>query len=159
MAGSFPPTIIVVHPREKRSKCTVESLRGRDGFVFWTFPDRGPEPLGGYVRLAMEGPMISPADATRGLLLLDGTWRLAERMEKFFRELPTRSLPAIQTAYPRMSRIKPDPTGGLATIEALYAAYRLMGRACDRLLDDYHWARQFVAANEWAWPASTDPTS
>ncbi len=159
MAGSFPPTIIVVHPREKRSKCTVESLRVREGFVFWTFPDRGPEPLGGYVRLAMEGPVISPTDATRGLLLLDGTWRLAERMEKFFRELTTRSLPAIQTAYPRMSRIKPDPTGGMATIEALYAAYRLMGRACDSLLDDYHWAQQFVAANEWAWPASTDPTT
>jgi pre-rRNA-processing protein TSR3 len=145
----FPPTIIVVHPREKRSKCTVETLRGRDGFVFWTFPDRGPEPLSGYVRLVMEGPALCADDADRGLLVLDGTWRLAHRMDKFFHELPARSLPPIQTAYPRISRIKPDPPGGLATIEAIYAAYRQLGRPCAGLLDEYHWAAEFLAHNGW----------
>jgi pre-rRNA-processing protein TSR3 len=145
----FPPTIIVVHPREKRSKCTVESLRGRDGFVFWTFPDRGPEPLAGYVRLVMQGPVLCRDDADRGLLVLDGTWRLAHRMEKFFYELSPRSLPPIQTAYPRVSRIKPDPPGGLATIEAIYAAYRQLGRPREGLLDQYHWAAEFLARNSW----------
>jgi pre-rRNA-processing protein TSR3 len=150
LTDPFPPTIIVVHPREKRSKCTVEFLRGRDGFVFWTFPDRGREPLAGYVRLAMEGPVLSREDAERGLLVLDGTWRLAFRMDKFFRELPPRSLPPIQTAYPRLSRITPDPAGGLATIEAIYAAYRRLGRPVDGLLDQYHWAAEFLARNEWS---------
>jgi pre-rRNA-processing protein TSR3 len=148
--GLFPPTIIVVHPREKRSKCTVEPLRGRDGFVFWTFPDRGPEVLDGYVRLVVEGPELSEQDKRRGLLVLDGTWRLAHRMEKFFYELPPRSLPPTKTTYPRLSRIAPDPAGGLATIEAIYAAYRQLGRPCEGLLDHYHWAAEFLARNNWA---------
>jgi pre-rRNA-processing protein TSR3 len=150
LVSPFPPTIIVVHPREKRSKCTVEPLRGRDGFVFWTFPDRGPESLDGYVRLVVEGPVLSAQDAQFGLLVLDGTWRLAHRMEKFFHELPPRSLPTTtKTAYPRLSRLTPDPAGGLATIEAIYAAYRQLGRPCEALLDHYHWAAEFLARNNW----------
>lgn len=149
LTNRYPPTIIVVHPREKRSKCTVEPLRGRDGFVFWTFPERGDEPLDGYVRLVMEGPVLSLQDAQCGLLVLDGTWRLAQRMDKFFKDVPPRSLPPIQTAYPRLSRIIPDPSGGLATIEAIYAAYRQLGRDCQGLLDRYHWATDFLARNHW----------
>ena len=149
MPDHFPPTIIVIHPREKRSKCTVEPLRDREGFVFWTFPDRGKESLAGYVRLGMEGPVLTAADADCGLLVLDGTWRLARRMDKFFHNVPPRSLPPIQTAYPRLSRITPDPIGGLATIEAIYAAYRLIGRPCDGLLDHYHWAGEFLRRNAW----------
>jgi pre-rRNA-processing protein TSR3 len=145
----FPPTIIVVHPRERRSKCTVEPLRDREGFVFWTFPEQGAEPLDGYVRLGIGGPLLSADDGDRGLLVLDGTWRLAGRMDKFFRQLPLRSLPPILTAYPRASYIYPDPAGGLATIEAVYAAYRILGRPCHGLLDDYHWAAEFLTRNQW----------
>lgn len=142
-----PPTILVVHPRERRSKCSVEALRGRDGFVFWTFPSQGPESLEGYVRLGMGGPVIGPDDAGGGLLILDGTWRLASKMESDYAELPVRSLPELQTAYPRTSKLFEDPAGGLATIEALWAAYRLMGRPTDKLLDHYQWAERFVEAN------------
>jgi pre-rRNA-processing protein TSR3 len=144
---AFPPTIIVVHPREKRSKCTVEPLRGRPGFVFWTFPEQGPEPLDHYFRLGIGGEPLSAADTARGLLVLDGTWRLADRMEKFFRQVPLRSLPSIKTAYPRASYTYPDPSAGLATIEAIYAAYRILGRPCDGLLDGYHWSREFFERN------------
>jgi pre-rRNA-processing protein TSR3 len=147
---AFPPTIIVVHPREKRSKCTVEPLRGRPGFVFWTFPDQGPEPLDNYVRLGIGGELLSPGDTNRGLLVLDGTWRLADRMDKFFRQVPLRSLPPVKTAYPRASYNYPDPASGLATIEAIYAAYRVLERPCDGLLDEYHWAKEFLAQNYWA---------
>jgi pre-rRNA-processing protein TSR3 len=145
------PTIIVVHPREKRSKCTVEWLRSREGFVFWRFPedvpllrrssttvpvdaaerppqdDRVPEGLTGYVRLGLGGPLLSPADAGCGLLVLDGTWRLAKRMEPAFSGLPVRTLPAWETAYPRVSKLSPDPLGGLATIEAIFVAYTVLG--------------------------------
>jgi pre-rRNA-processing protein TSR3 len=148
--GGFPATIIVVHPRERRSKCTVEPLRGREDFIFWTFPEMGAEPLDGYVRLGIGGPVLSTADGDRGLLVLDGTWRLADRMEKFFRDVPLRSLPTVKTAYPRASYVYPDPAGGLATIEAIFAAYRILGRPCAGLLDGYHWAAEFVAANQWA---------
>lgn len=144
---SAPPTIIVVHPKERRSKCTVAPLRGHRGFVFWKYPQRGPESLAGYVRLGLGGPPIGPDDADRGLLLLDGTWRWAAVMERDFADLPVRSLPPLQTAYPRVSKRHDDPAGGLATIEALYAAYSLLGRNTDGLLDRYHWAEEFLQRN------------
>lgn len=143
-----PPTIIVVHPKERTSKCTVAPLRGREGFVFWKFPKRGPEPLEGYVRLGMGGPLLSEDDAERGLLVLDGTWRWAERMERDFSEVPVRSLPPWKTAYPRTSKLYDDPDAGLATIEAIYAAYTHLGRSTEGLLDSYHWADEFLALNE-----------
>ncbi|MEE3284315.1 MAG: hypothetical protein VX311_06995 [Planctomycetota bacterium] len=142
-----PPTIFVVHPRERSSKCSIEPLRDRAGFVFWKFPHRGPEPLEGYIRLGMGGPQIGPGDAGSGLLVLDGTWRLAARMEPGFTELPVRSLPVLQTAYPRTSKLFQDPDGGLATIEAVWAAYHLMGRSTDGLLDHFRWGDQFIADN------------
>ena len=147
---TWPPTVIIVHPREKRSKCSVEPLRGRDDFIFWTFPQRGTESLDGYFRLGMGGPEVSESDSARGMFVLDGTWRLAARMEKHFDKLPVRSLPPVKTAYPRVSKLEPDPLGGLATIEAIYAAHRLLDRPTDGLLDEYYWAEGFLEANQWA---------
>lgn len=143
--ASPPPTILVVHPKERRSKCTVEPLRGREGFVFWKWPRRGPEPLDGYVRLGLGGPVLSAGDASRGLLVLDGTWKLAAKMEPDFADLPVRSLPSHwRSAYPRVSKLTNDPTAGLATIEAIYAAYVALGRATTGLLDEYHWRDDFL---------------
>ena len=144
---AFPPTLIVVHPREKRSKCTVECLRHRPGFEFRTFPVTPIPDLRNYVQLSMLGPELSDADAEKGLLVLDGTWRLAERMAPFFEKVPPRSLPPWQTAYPRSSKNFPDPHGGLATIEAIFAAYRALGRDTAGLLDDYHWRDKFLKLN------------
>lgn len=141
------PTVIVVHPKEKRRKCTVEPLRGRDGFSFWTYPRRGPEPLVGYVRLGLGGPELSEADAAAGLLVLDGTWRLAGRMEDDYSSVPIRTLPAWETAYPRVSKLFDDPLGGLATIEAVFVAYTVLGRSVDGLLNEYHWRDKFLALN------------
>jgi pre-rRNA-processing protein TSR3 len=149
MSDPYPPTIIVMHPREKRSKCTAEPLRSCHGFIFWTFPKCGPEPLAGYVRLGVGGRILSGEDTGRGLLILDGTWRLADRMERFFKQIPLRSLPPTETAYPRLSRLYPDPPSGLATIEAIYVAYRILGRPYEGLLDGYHWAEEFVSRNRW----------
>ena len=142
-----PPTIIVVHPKEKRSKCTVEPLRGRDGFAFWKFPKRGDESLEGYVRLGLGGSELSAADADSGLLILDGTWRLAGRMEEDYAAVPVRTLPAWETAYPRTSKLFEDPLGGLATIEAVFAAYAILNRDTSGLLDEYHWREDFLRKN------------
>ena len=141
------PTIIVVHRRENRKKCSVEPLRTRDGFVFWTYPDDGPESLDGYVRLGIGGPILSEADRDCGLLVIDGTWRLAERMEKKYAHLAVRSLPSCHTAYPRVSKVFDDPTAGLATIEAIYLAYHLLGRDTSTLLDHYRWRDEFLQEN------------
>lgn len=96
--------------------------------------------------------MIGPADAESGLLVLDGTWRWVEPMERLAASLPVRSLPPLETAYPRSSKMLENPEGGLATIEAIYAAYRLLGRDTAGLLDHYHWGADFVERNSALWP-------
>lgn len=140
--------MIVVHPKERRSKWSVEPLRGRDGFVFWKWPRQVPESLDGYVRLGLGGPELSKEDADRGLLVLDGTWKLASKMEPDYSELPIRSLPGHwKTAYPRVSKLTEDPSSGLATIEAIYAAYAALGRDTAGLLDAYFWKERFLQLN------------
>ena len=146
----FPPTVLVVHPKERRSKCTVEPLRGRSGFLFVKFPDDVPISLDHYVRLGLGGPELSSDDADKGLLILDGTWKLAGRMEPTYADLPVRTLPPIKTAYPRVSRLYEDPNAGLATVEALYAALRVMCRPVNGVLDEYHWRNEFLELNDWA---------
>ncbi|MGD9856665.1 MAG: hypothetical protein AB7U20_17095 [Planctomycetaceae bacterium] len=142
-----PPTMIVVHPKEKRRKCTVEVLRRRADFVFRRYPDVGESPPAGYVRLGLGGIALSTADRGCGLLVLDGTWRLAERMEQDFARIPVRTLPPWKSAYPRTSKLFDDPHGGLATIEAIYAACHILGRDVSGLLDAYHWRDEFLALN------------
>ena len=149
-----PATIIYVHPTENPRKCTVRALRERVDFVFHKWP-RDPErlrrpDLRGYVRLSLDGPPIGPADRDHGLLVLDATWRHVVPMERAFEDVPTRSLPPLVTAYPRQSKVFDDPGGGLATIEAIYGAFRLMGRSVDGLLDHYHWRSAFLEANGWS---------
>ena len=79
--------------------------------------------------------------------MIDGTWRLAERMEKKYADVPVRSLPAWQTAYPRVSKVFDDPTVGLATIEAIFIAHQALGRNTTGLLDQYHWREEFLQKN------------
>ncbi len=141
------PTIIVTHPKERRKKCSVEPLRNRAGFLFWKYPKFGPESLENYVQLGFGAPQLSPADADRGLLVLDGTWRYAATMQASFVDVPVRSLPTCQTAYPRVSKLFDEPSGGLASIEAIYVAYKLIGRDTDGLLSDYNWADEFLRIN------------
>ena len=142
-----PSTIIVVHPKENRAKCSVEPLRDREGFVFWKFPERGTEPLDGYVRLGISGPELTSDDFATGLVVLDGTWRWAADMERAWQDVPVRSLGPWQTAYPRVSKVFDDPAAGLATIEAIYAAYLQMNRPVDGLLDAYYWRDAFLERN------------
>lgn len=125
----------------------MQPLRVRADFLFWNHPHRGEQPLDNYVRLGFGGPVIGPEDSGKGLLVLDGTWRWAATMEADYTDLPVRSLPEIQTAYPRVSKSYDDPAGGLATIEAIWAAYRLMGRETAGLLDEYHWKDEFLRLN------------
>ena len=149
-ARAQPPnlrTVIVIHPRERREKCSVEPLRERPDFAFFTFPHPVTLDLSNYVQLGIGGSELTAADADRGLLLLDGTWRLAERMTPFYRHVPVRTLPRILTAYPRKSSVFPDPPAGLATLEALYAAFRILGRPTQGLLDRYHWRQRFLELN------------
>jgi len=145
--ADIPPTVIVVHPREKRSKCSVEPLRGRPGFEFRTFPVKLDLSRERYVRLGIGGPLLGPGDRAKGLLVLDATWRLAARMDAAYADFEIRSLPLWRTAYPRTSKLTEDPDTGLATIEAIYLAFHVLGRSTEGLLDHYRWAREFLELN------------
>jgi pre-rRNA-processing protein TSR3 len=147
LACTFLPTIVVRHPKENPKKCSIWPLRGRDDLVFLPFPVKDRPNLEDYIRLAAEGPDLSPQDQQKGLLVLDGSWRWAAAMERAFQDVPPRALRGFKTAYPRVSRRGTDPSHGLATVEALFIAYRLLGRPTAGLLDHYHWAKQFLDAN------------
>lgn len=147
MPEAPPPTVIIRHPKENPRKCSVLPLRGRGDVLFFSHPVRERPDLSGYVRLAAEGPPLTEADAGAGILLLDGSWRRAGSMERAFADVPPRSLAGWKTAYPRVSKRGTDPDNGLASVEALYLAYHLLGRPTAGLLDHYRWAKEFLAAN------------
>ncbi|MCH9610647.1 MAG: hypothetical protein S4CHLAM81_06350 [Chlamydiales bacterium] len=95
--------------------------------------------------LATEGPELSKEDDNLGMFILDGTWKLATVMENNLPLPPIkRSLPPLTTAYPR----RQEQEDGLATVEALFAAYVILGRNVDGLLDNYYWKRDFIMSND-----------
>ena len=122
-------------------------LKGRPDLSFVHYPPKAPLALEGYIRLAADGPPLTAADRDSGILLLDGSWRWAEAMTQDFAHVPPRSLHGYQTAYPRVSKLGTDPDNGLASIEALYIAYHILGRSTEGLLDHYHWAKPFLELN------------
>lgn len=144
---TYPITIIVRRRKENPKKCSVIPLKGRADVQFLSYPVKNPPELAGYIRLAAEGPPLSSADRECGVLLLDGSWRAADSMIANFLDVPARSLGGWKTAYPRASKLGTDPDNGLASIEALYLAYRLLGRPTEGLFDHYHWAKQFLELN------------
>jgi pre-rRNA-processing protein TSR3 len=147
MPALFPPTVIVRHSHENPRKCSILPLRGRSDVTFLQHPVARRPPLEGYVRLAAEGEPLSAADAACGLLLLDGSWRWADAMTRDFLDVPPRSLCGVRTAYPRVSKLGTDPDNGLASVEALFVAYHLLGRPTTGLLDHYRWAEEFLRLN------------
>jgi len=170
---SLPRIVVIRHPKEKRSKCSLLPVEGREG----TFFHRGTPDFSfdatGFLLLAPGAPEISHEDAflsegelaafqgddraqyvfrdgqgraIRPVLLLDSVWRLLPGLRSLVHGSPLeRSLPAwMKTAYPRVSKMTEDPSCGLASIEALYAALRLMGFDSPELLEGYYWRDGFM---------------
>jgi pre-rRNA-processing protein TSR3 len=114
-----------------------------------THPLKARPPLEGYIRLAADGPELSAADTKAGLLLLDSSWRRLEPMSRPFLDVPPRSLHGYRTAYPRRSKVFDDPENGLASVEALFVAYHILGRPTDGLMEHYRWADEFLRINRF----------
>jgi pre-rRNA-processing protein TSR3 len=149
LVAAFPPTLVIRSPHENPKKCSILPLRGRADLRFLSYPTNETPGLENYVCLAAEGPPLTSDDRDRGLLLLDASWRRAAVMRQAFAHVPARSLTGFHTAYPRVSKRGTDPDQGLATVEALYIAYHLLGRATAGLLDHYRWRNEFLRLNEW----------
>jgi pre-rRNA-processing protein TSR3 len=145
---TLPVTYIVRHPKENPKKCSVLPLKGRPDLAFLNYPVKQPPDLTGYIRLAADGPELSAADQTMGLLLLDGSWRWARSMTQAFADVSPRSLQGFHSAYPRVSKLGTDPDNGLATVEALFVAYHILGRPTAGLLEHYRWADEFLRLNQ-----------
>jgi pre-rRNA-processing protein TSR3 len=142
----FPPTIILRHNRENLNKCSLRGLETRDDMIFLTYPISTLPDLTTYCVLTLDGPPLTKEDAHLGLFLIDGTWRYAKKMAK---SLPasyiSRSLPShFRTSYPRRQPDCPEPERGLASVEALYLAYKILERTTEGILDQYHWKDLFM---------------
>lgn len=138
--------IIIRHQKENRKKCTLTPLEHDNRFTFIKYPFHTSLPkLDSYIVLTVNAPLLTQEDRGYPLVLIDGTWRYAEKM---LAQLPTgslyRSLPKEwKTAYPRRQEVDE----GLASIEALFAAFTILGLNTDQLLDKYYWAKPFLEKN------------
>ncbi len=134
--------------RESSRKCSLTPLRGMPGIRFVEYaPDRRLD-ASGRILLHPDGEPIGPTDAEHRLLLVDCAWRRVPQLVATVDGEPLlRRLPPLVTAYPRRSRLFEDPSSGLASIEALYAALALLGRPRPDLLEHYRFRDAFLAAN------------
>jgi len=139
------PISIIRHPKERRSKCSLTPLEGREDISFYKAREGWSFDMSGFTVLTLGARELSAEDAGRPLLLLDSTWRLLPQLEACLHGAGVhRTLPAVATAYPRISKIAEDPHGGLASVEALYLAKLLLGERDDSLLEAYYWRKQFL---------------
>ena len=152
-----PGCIIIRHTRENLKKCSLEPLRSRKDLHFFTYPEcvQGKETLpdlSSWLLLDIDGPPLSSRDRGRGIIIIDATWRLAEKIVSQVKPLHAvekRSMPeGFLTAYPRRQEDCPDPEKGLASLEALFIAYRILGIDTTGLLDHYYWKEAFLEKNQ-----------
>jgi len=143
-------TVILRHRRENLKKCSLRGLEGRSDLQFYTYPTHSLPDYTGYILLKVGAPILTSTDADKGLFLIDGTWHLAQVMEKQLPfKLVERSLPEnYKTAYPRRQTKCPNPETGLASVEALYIAHSILGLSTEGLLSHYHWKNDFLALNK-----------
>jgi pre-rRNA-processing protein TSR3 len=141
------PIVVLRHPREFLPKCSLSPLHGRPDITFLLATADFRLDATGMTLLQVDAEPLSEADRGRPLLLLDSTWRLLPRLvRRLTGAFVPRSIPGdVLTAYPRKSSVTPDPERGLASVEALYVAKRVMGEDDRTLLDGYHWREQFLA--------------
>lgn len=142
------PTTVIRHHKEKIRKCSLRFLHTRPEMTFLRQRGGFEFDATGFTLLAVDAPPLSRADAGRPLLLLDSTWRWLPQLLACLRGEPVpRSIPGhLRTAYPRTSKVFDDPEAGLASIEALYVARRILGDDDPTLLDGYHWQDAFLCA-------------
>ena len=148
---NFLPTIILRHRKENLKKCSLRGLETRKDLQFLSYPCTHYPDLSNYISLSLDAKELTAEDAKYGLFLIDSTWNLAGVMARqvpYSKSTQYRSLPKdIRTAYPRKQTGCIDPTRGLASVEALYMAYLILGRNPAGLLDHYYFKEAFHRNN------------
>lgn len=142
-------TIIIRHRRENRKKCTLTPLEKRLDFKFLPYPNTPLFDPTNCVLLDFDGPLLSKAQAKKTLVVIDSLWRYVPKIKAILPKMPSFSLPPFKTAYPRKQEDCQDPTRGMASIEAIYVAYTLLGWDTKGLLDHYHFREEFLSKNNF----------
>jgi len=153
MKPSSLKTVIIRHRKENRKKCSLTPLEKNTDFEFICYPFSNDFILKPHVILTLDAPPLTQNDAILPLCLIDGTWNYAKIMitqiEKQKQSHIYRSLPnTVATAYPRKQTNCIDPARGLASIEALYIAFKILGINTENLLDNYFWKEDFLLNNQ-----------
>ncbi len=161
---SAPPlrALVIQHHKENLRKCSLTPIRGRSDLEILV-PRAGPSgyspiDVDGGILLRVGAPPLARGDRAileaspaHRLVLIDCNWIKVPKLLGLLRPrgvLTDRSLPpGIRTAYPRRSKTFEDPADGLATVEALAAAYAILGFREHGLLDGYPWAQRFLELN------------
>lgn len=149
---------IIEDARENPKKCTVSPLKYRDDFHFFIArKDNRIAPLQATWLLHHEGECMSAldrAETVSGIAVIDCIWR---RLDRIFPRIDTqlprlvKIPPEFVTAYPRKSKDGSDPSGGLATIEAIFIAAAFAGNWDESLLKEYYFGLEFLRLNEPLW--------
>lgn len=144
---------------ETANKCTIAPLSYRSDFSIRRFPRGMPIPrLQSAVLLHMDGvgmDQMSPDSlGGKSLSAVDCVWRRLDPIMNWL-EKPLPILARIPegfvTAYPRKSALPElDPSGGLATIEALFIGAAFMGHWDLSILQEYFFADRFLQLNREA---------
>lgn len=146
-------TFIVRHRKENLKKCSLRGLETREDIKFFSYPNDSFPFMEGAILLSLEGEELSETDAGKPLVLIDATWNYAKKMHDKIESLGPwvkRTLPKhIKTAYPRVQTGCLDPERGLASLEALYAAYKILKRPLNGMLDNYYWKESFLLTNNF----------
>ena len=138
--------VVIRHPRERVSKCSLRHLHDRPEIDLHKAVKGFRFDASNHLELAVDAPPLTVEDRSHPILILDSTWRLLPELEACLEGTTRRrSLPLVATAYPRVSRVFDDPPGGLASVEALYLALKILGTDDPSLLDGYHWKETFLS--------------
>ena len=95
----FPPTIIWRHHKENLKKCSLRGLEIRPDFNFFSYPNNALPDLTNYILLDINGAPLDEGDSHRGLLILDGTWRYANKMLERVNQLPGSYQPLVENSH------------------------------------------------------------
>ena len=147
---------IVVDTGETPNKCTIAPLAYRGDFrLFPVFGEGRLGPLSSPILLHHEGECLNELKLANvsGLASVDCVWRRVSRLVSridWTNGLPpilAKIPPGFKTVYPRVGRPDTDPTGGLATIEAIFIAAAMLGCWDASLLSHYYFGRLFILEN------------
>jgi ribosome biogenesis protein Tsr3 len=146
---------IIIDSGETANKCTIAPLASRPDFRLLSA--KGAEPIGplkSSVLLHPQGECLTKIRSCRenlGIAAIDCVWRRVDPiLSRIAAPVPVlgRIPDGFQTAYLRKSYYGYDPDGGLATIEAIFAARALLGHWQPDLLSKYPFGRRFVELNQ-----------